>query len=62
MHGVDKMETEGNSQEGKMNNLEGGGIEGLARVERIMVLDLGRSEVVMNSRRENRGKYEIGGK
>ena len=55
MHGVDKMETEGNSQEGKMNNLEGGGIEGLARVERIMVLDLGRSEVVMNSRRENRG-------
>ena len=43
MNGVDKMDTEGNSKEGK---LEGGGVgvrlgEGLTRVEKIMVLDWG---------------------
>ena len=41
-HGVDKMDTEANSQEGKTGNLKRGG-PGLVRagVEKIMFLDLG---------------------
>ena len=43
MRGVDKMDTEGKSQEGKTGNLEGGLGErkGLMGVEKIMVLDGG---------------------
>ena len=43
-HAVDKINTEGNSHEGKTGNLEGGGLvgeDGFTRVERIMVLDGG---------------------
>ena len=51
MHGVDKMDTEGNAQEGKLKILKevGLGWMGLKRVEKIMVLDWGQSEMVVNS-------------
>ena len=56
-HGVDKMDTEANCQDGKIGNLgggrHGGGLlgvgEGLPRVEKIIVLNGGRSEMVVNS-------------
>ena len=47
---VDKMDIEGNSQEGKLEIWKEEGLgRGLKRVERFMVLDWGRSEMVMNS-------------
>ena len=51
MYGVDKMDTEENSQEGKLEiwKEEGLGVGGLTRAENIMVLDGGRSEMVLNS-------------
>ena len=51
MHGVVKMDTEANSKGGEeIGKLEGGRIwVGLMNVEKIMVLDWGRSEMVVNS-------------
>ena len=54
MHGVDNMDTKGNSKEGtveisKEEGLWWGGEDGFTRVEKIMVLDLRQSEMVVNS-------------
>jgi len=49
-HRVDKMDTEGNSKEGKLESWKEEGLEwGLKRGEKIMVLDRSRSEMVVNS-------------
>ena len=43
MHGVDKMDTEANNQEGKTGSLEGVGLSGrgIMGVQKIMVFDGG---------------------
>ena len=46
---MDKIDIQGNSKKGHIKKLEREGIwVGLTRVEKIMVLDWGRSEIMVN--------------